>query len=348
MSARVRSAALAGYPLVAQMAGLDPVRMLREFHLPRRCLWEPEIRIPINAVRRLLERSAERGGLESFGLMMAEARRLSDLGPLGLLVREQPTVRLALEACAQYASRLNEALHLTLEEDGELVVLREELLFGAPRSSRQSTELAIGVIFRTLRYFLGSDWRPKRVCFAHAAPRDRAAHNRVFGVRVEFGHAFNGIVCTRADLDRSNPRADPGIARLARRMLESDAAARSDMTTLVRHLGLRLLGAGRLSIGNVADHLGIDRRTVHRRLLKEGHTYSEVMTGVKRELAARYLEDPERRLADVAELLGFATLSAFSRWYRIQFARPATAQRARLAKARARLRTRVPTDRRGT
>ena len=30
---------------------------------------------------------------------MAEARLLSDLGPLGLLVREQPTLRLALEAC---------------------------------------------------------------------------------------------------------------------------------------------------------------------------------------------------------------------------------------------------------
>jgi len=266
---------------------------------------------------------------------MAEARQLSDLGPLGLLVREQPTVRLALEACAQYANRLNEALHLTLEQQGEVVVLREELLFGALGSSRQSTELAIGVIFRTLRHFLGSDWRPKRVCFAHAAPRDRSVHNRVFGVRVEFGHAFNGIVCARSDLDRSNPRADPGIARLARRLLESDAAAPSDMTTHVRHLSLRLLGAGRLGIRSVAEHLGVDRRTVHRRLLEEGHSYSEVVTAVKRELAVRYLEDPERRLGDVAELLGFSTLSAFSRWYRSQFGRTATGHRAQLAKARA-------------
>jgi hypothetical protein len=39
-------------------------------------------------VRRLLEVSAERSGVEAFGLMMAETRRLSSLGPLGLLVRE--------------------------------------------------------------------------------------------------------------------------------------------------------------------------------------------------------------------------------------------------------------------
>jgi hypothetical protein len=48
----------------------------------------------------LLEASAERGGTEAFGLLMAEKRRLSNLGPLGILMREQPTMRQALEALA--------------------------------------------------------------------------------------------------------------------------------------------------------------------------------------------------------------------------------------------------------
>ncbi len=64
-------------------------------------------------MRRLLEASAERSGVEAFGLLMAETRRLSNLGPLGLLVREQPTLRLAAEALARYGNRLNEALFLT-------------------------------------------------------------------------------------------------------------------------------------------------------------------------------------------------------------------------------------------
>jgi AraC-like DNA-binding protein len=337
MRGLVRSATLAGYHEIAQVAGLDAVRMLRDFRVPGRSLWEPEIRIPVESVRRLLERSAQVSGLESFGLMMAEVRRMSDLGPLGLLVREQPTLRLALEACARYANRLNEALHLTLEEDGELVVVREELLFGRAGPARQSTELAIGVIFRILRHFLGTDWRPRRVCFSHAAPAERLVHHRVFGVQVEFGSAFNGIVCSRADLDRSNPRADPGIARLARQLLESNAApAESNMTALVRHHIVRMLSAGRCSVATVAAHLGVDRRTVHRRLLAEGHTFTELATAVKKELAARYLEDQQRRFADVAELLGFASSSGFSRWHRTHFRETATARRARVAEARRR------------
>ena len=92
MSGVIRSASLTNYAEVARSAGLDPLRMVREFGLPARCLDEPDLVIPIDAVRELLEASATRSGVEGFGLLMAEARRLSNLGPLGLLIREQPTL----------------------------------------------------------------------------------------------------------------------------------------------------------------------------------------------------------------------------------------------------------------
>ena len=116
MSDLTRSASLSSFGEVARKADLDPNALLREFDLPPRCLSEPELRIPVDSVRRLLEACADRSGVESFGLRMAQARRLSDMGPLGLLMREQPTLRLALEACADYANRLNAALYFTLEE----------------------------------------------------------------------------------------------------------------------------------------------------------------------------------------------------------------------------------------
>ena len=59
-----------------------------------------------------------------------------------------------------------------------MVVLREELIVGRSGSVRQSTELAIGVAFRMLRTFIGSEWRPRRMCFAYDAPADRSTHER--------------------------------------------------------------------------------------------------------------------------------------------------------------------------
>ena len=96
----IRSASLTNFAEVARKVGLDPARMLSKFGLPQRCLQDPELDVPIDKVRQLLEVSAERSNVEAFGLLMAETRQLSNLGPVGLLVREQPTARLAIEAFA--------------------------------------------------------------------------------------------------------------------------------------------------------------------------------------------------------------------------------------------------------
>jgi len=304
--------------------------MLREFDLPPRCLEDLEIKIPFDSVRRLLEVSAERSGVEAFGLLMAEARRLSNLGPLGLLVREQPTLRLAVQAFARYGRRLNEALLLAIEEAGDVVVLREELIIGRAGPVRQSTELAIGVAFRMLRSLLGSEWQPRRVCFAHEAPADRSVHERVFGRKVEFGHDFNGIVCARADLDLPNPNADPAMAKYAQQLLEASfAGSANEMSRQVRELVAMLLGSGACTIERVAQHMGVDRRTIHRHLAREQKTFSGIVDTVRRELAERYLKDRERSLAEVSLLLGFAAPSGFSRWYRRQFSGSASEARVR-------------------
>jgi len=330
MTGLIRSASLSQYAEVARRAGLNPERMLAEFGLPPRALVDPELIVPIDAVRRLLEASAERSGIETIGLQMAEARSLGNLGPLGLLVREQPTMRLALETLVREGRRLNNALFLTVDESGDVVVLREELIVGSSGPIRQSTELAIGVAFRALRAFLGNDWKPRRVCFAHEAPADRSVHERVFGRNVEFGHDFNGIVCARRDLDVPNPNADAGIARLAQQMLEQNLKRKDpDLEVQVRELVVALLGTGSCSIDRVAQHLGIDRRTIHRRLAHKGLTFSTLVDGVRRELAERYVAEGQRTLAEVSLMLGFSAPSGFSRWYRRQFSVTPVQGRAR-------------------
>ena len=267
--------------------------------------------------------------MEAFGLLMAETRQLSNLGPVGLLVREQPTLRQALQSLARYTRLLNEALFLTIEETGDVVVLREELIVGRAGPIRQSTELAIGVVFRMMRAYLGPAWRPRRVCFAHDGPADRSTHERVFGRTVEFGADFNGVVCARSDLERPNPNADPQMARYASQLLdEGFVQTRPRVVAQVRELIVMLLGSGRCTIDLVGQHLGVDRRTVHRQLATESQTYSALLDEVRRELAVRYMKSRDRPLADVSSLLGFSAPSGFTRWYRKQFNASPSAGRA--------------------
>ena len=94
----IRGAVLNNYVEVARSVGLDPYRMVAACNLPATCLTDAEAKVPAIAVARLLEASAGQSGRPDFGLLLAERRTLSNLGALALLVREQPTIRKALEA----------------------------------------------------------------------------------------------------------------------------------------------------------------------------------------------------------------------------------------------------------
>src|SRR5262245_17558975 len=124
----VRSASLTNYADIARKFRLDPYRLLSEFGLPQRCLREPELKVPMDPGRGLLEAFAERSGPLAVGVVMAETRRLSNVGPLRMLARAKPTLRAALEALADYTGRLNAALFLTIQEAGDVVVLREQFI----------------------------------------------------------------------------------------------------------------------------------------------------------------------------------------------------------------------------
>ncbi|MBL8378148.1 MAG: AraC family transcriptional regulator [Burkholderiales bacterium] len=320
MPARIRSASLSGYLDLARDCGLDGTQMLREFGINPRALADPEALIDVLAVRRLLEATSHRAGREDFGLRLAASRRLSNLGPISLVLRDSTTGREALETLLRHMRLLNTSLLTRIEDAGDVVIIREEFLLGEPGTLRQSLELAIGVMHRILQELLGQRWQARQVAFIHRAPLDPSTHYEVFGRRVAFNAEFNGIVCARGDLERPLERADPAMARIARkyveRSLESDRAGPAER---VRDLILALMPTGRCTVERVAGHLGVDRRTVHRQLSREGTTFRILLERARAELAERHARDGNRSLAEIGGMLGFADASAFSRWFRTAF-----------------------------
>lgn len=316
----IRSASLSGYVEVASSFGLDPRAMMRNVGLPWRCLDDPETLISVSAVCRLLERSAVAAKAEDFGLRMAYSRRLSNLGPVSLVLRQQPTGLQALQTLFRYLRLLNGSLLADLEESPGIVVIREHLVLGTPVATHQLMELAIGVIYQILRDLLGASWRPRRVCFAHRPPKDMRFHRAFLGAVVEFNAGFNGVVCASLDLERKLLPAEHGLAGFAQRFLDDALGRKSSASAeTVRQMIASLLGSGRCTIEKVAQNLGVSRRTVHRQLVAENTSFSALLDAVRREFVLRLLNDGDQSLAEVAEMLGFSSASAFAHWFRSAF-----------------------------
>lgn len=319
MPALIRSASLTNFTEIARQCGIDPLALLRAVGLPARCLDDPDMKISTDAVVRLLEMAARQAAEPAFGLRMGESRRLSNLGPLGLLLRDEPSLRHALEAIVRHIRVHNEALVIRLEVVGQLVLIREEFTMAPSESKRQATELVMAVIYRTLSVFMGVNWQPRLVCFTHSAPPQRSTHHRVFGKQVQFDHEFNGLVCSVSDLDQPNPSADPVMARYAQELVSSKSVGAPSFAHQVQQLILLLLPLGQCTADVVAQHMGCDRRTISRRLAAESCSFHGLVDAHRRQIVQQCLLEKSRPLSQVAGLLGFSAPSAFSRWYRDQF-----------------------------
>lgn len=325
----VRSASLVGFLDLAQSVGLDAYAMLRRAGLSPRSLEDPETPLSTVAVRALLEDSAQASGVEDFALRLASRRQLSNLGPISLVLTEEPTARAALDTLCRYLRLLNASLLTCIEEHDKVLVIREEILVAQTASTRQSMELAVGIMYRIVRELLGARWKPLRVCFTHRPPRDTSAHSAFFGIAVDFNSELNGIVCNAADLLVPQQGVNPEMARFARQYLDRALSGQHQSTqTTVRQLIAALLPGGRCSSQQVAQHLGVDRRTIHRHLAREGENFASLLQSVRAELVMRQVQDSDLPLAEVAQLLGFGTSAAFSHWFRGTFSCSAMQWRA--------------------
>jgi AraC-like DNA-binding protein len=315
----IRSACLTHYAEVARSVGVEPAKMLRKVRLPLACLNDPNMRVAVGSVRRLLEASAVAAGVGDFALRMAERGGIANLGAVGLLVREQATVRAAIEALARFIHIHDEAMRLEIEDKDDVVTIGLWLRGGRQRATRQSTELALARVHAIIRSLFSGDWRPLEVHFMHSPPRDSRNHRRFFGCNVTFDSELDGIVCAASGMDRPIPTADPAMARHMQSRVESIDVRSENWDDKVGELVRALLPSGNCTIVRVADHLACDRRTIHRHLLDRGTSFSTILDEQRAELVMRLIEDGNRPLVETAELLGFSAQSAMARWFRGHF-----------------------------
>lgn len=317
----VRSASLSNYLEVTRSLGLNPLPLLHDVGISASDLANPDTRIPLEACVKLLDNTAGEAGVEDLGLRMAEKRRLSNLGPLALLAYVETTVREALFALVRYLPLQTDAMSIKIEESRGIAIISEEHKRVRHFVNRHGVELSMGVLYRTLREFLGDTaWRPRSVCFTHGAPRDLSTHQRLFGAPVDFDSDMDALVCRSSDLDRPIPTADPVTTAHLHRFLSAIAnPVDADLATQVQQLITAQLPTGCCSAETVARQLGLPPSSFFRKMAQQERSYADILNEVRREFAMRYISNPQRPLTEVSSLLGFSGLSAFSRWFKQQY-----------------------------
>jgi AraC-like DNA-binding protein len=322
MRPRVRTNALTGYADLARSLGLDHAALLAAVGLDVADLDLADHWIPAAPVARLLQASAEAADCEDLGLRMAALRGLGALGPLGVVLREEPDLGSVLDLLIRYESVYNEALHLRLSRDGETATVLAWLEFGEPVQPDTALDLLMGSLVGIVRALVSPRWGPRSASFSRPAPRDPRPWREAFG-SVAFDQRSTGLVLTAADLELPLSASDPSLRPYTRQFLNSTVAGPSFGATTEREQVAEALEAllplGRMSVDHVARYLGMHPRALQRLLVDQGETFSSVLRATRARLAERYLPNARYSLTELSQLLGFSAPSAFTRWFVQQF-----------------------------
>ncbi|MDJ0610702.1 MAG: AraC family transcriptional regulator [Kiloniellales bacterium] len=316
---KILAAAGSGILAALERAGVPPAPLLNQAGLPPEAFRDPSNRIPLRRFVRLLELAARETGDPCFGLHHGAAYHLSEAGVLGYAMLSAPTVGAAAVNLTRFIRMQVDRLEVALEQDEAQARLGFRLTDAKITARRQYNERLLALAFNAFRDTTGTRWFPEAVCFEHEAPDDDSEHRRFFGAPLRFGQASNQLVFERGFLDRPLKTADPRLFQALVPQIETQlqAVPQGDgLAAEIQELLAASLKDGRPSLARVANELGLGTRTLQRRLKERDIAFWDLVEGTRRQLAESYLDEGRLTISEVAYLLGYSELSAFSRAYR--------------------------------
>lgn len=310
---QIRSVSLTSYLDVAHFVGIDGHQLLASAGILPGALDDPETRLPATSAIRLLERSAEASGCDSFGILMAQCRSFASLGPASLLLQHVDTVADVLAAMSASSRSFSDVLVVAVERSDDVALITCDV--APPYGRPQATDLTIALGVLALRGASGGRWAPEAVHFAHERPRNIRAFETFFSAPLQFDSHFNGFSCPVSMLDIPLPLADREMAQNARHLLSFRTLPEiaEPLLSHVKRSIILLLPEGRASLTNVAKNVGLSGRVLQRRLEAHGLTFATMISGTRRDLARQYLSSSGMQVREVAEQLGYSSATSFAR-----------------------------------
>ncbi len=330
----IRAGAWNGLAEMIRDLGGDPAEIFAMTGLPENFQSDPNAYIPVSLLVQTLELAASQLNQPDLGLRTGRNLYVV-LGTISLAVMNAATVREAVLTAARYIHIHNRAVAIDivpLPDDG-LELVKITVFNPSLGKSVQFTERLLAGLYHRLVAILGERWVPVEIRFPNKRLSTAETYKSAFGVVPVFESDDFGLVLTTKELNQSLTGRDENTLRWAEEHLETMGGAKPHTITEKVDLLIRgFLISNDCNMQQIADILGMHRRTLQRRLKEEGSSFEELKDTAKRDRADMLLARDDISLTDVAFMLGYSESSTFSRKARGWFGMSPSAYRKKLLK----------------
>ena len=300
-------------------AGVSAGPLLSKAGLTLDQIRDPARRIRVRDQIRFLNLASRALKEEFLGFDLALHVDFRELGLLYYVLSSSANLKDALERAARYSRIVNEGIH------PELVTRKYHGIsvryVGVSRHlDRHQIEFWMVALVRICRKLTGLRIVPHSVRFVHVRESAPPSIGSLLGDNVEFGAPVDEIIFA-SNLEQipvigADPYLNQLLVKYCEEALADEPAKAGSFRSSVENAIVPLLPHGKAEVGEIASRLGVSRRTLARRLALEGLSFSELLEDLKLHLARRYLADEYLSISQIAWLLGYQEIGAFSRAFK--------------------------------
>lgn len=312
---------VSGFIRHAAERGADEPALRAVAGLPSSPDLDPNRRLPLDTYVEVVREATRQSGDPALAIHFAESTHFADLSIVGLIGYASATMRDALDQLNRFGQLVTDIAtagpeRFTLSTEADGLWLTDNRI-DQPRFP-ELTEMTFVRMVAGTRQFGDSPY----CSLAEVTHEDRGTGGeleRALGVKVRFGSTRNALRVSVAWQDypiAQYPRYAFGLFCAHADKLLAELEASKSMAGAVERAILPHLHTGQPSATSIARQLGLTEQGLYRALRGEGTTFGEVLSALRHRFAVGYLAEPRATLKEIAYLLGYSDVSAFSRAFR--------------------------------
>jgi AraC-like DNA-binding protein len=303
--------------------GIGPDTVLERTGLTLTEVRDPHTLTSIGQYLTACENIVAAGAEFSDAFAIGSRLHLSAYGMYGYALMCSPTMRDFFDFAVRYQPLATPTVRLGWRAEGDFAIWQFREIYRDVMSSEVRTFLVrqqMKMTFTHIRDTAGSDNLPVCALFALAEDEHAPEDARELSCACLYGQEANELHYPVGILEQTPELGN----RLTRTMLEETCDRLIGQSRISSGLSgevyqLLLLAPSHFpSMTAIADQLGLQERTLRRRLAAEDTSYGEIVDDVRRKLAIEYLQTTRMSVDDVAWKVGFSDSAnlrrAIRRW----------------------------------
>ncbi|MCD6061846.1 MAG: AraC family transcriptional regulator [Moraxellaceae bacterium] len=315
--------ALQQYLRSAEACGLSREKMLAEAGIPAEVLLDNNSRLPGDVLQRLLSYVLPRCGNPLFGLQTSYYIQPGSYSVVGYIAMTSNTLAEAVSRVPQYEKLVGDMGTSVIEHEPGAIVVRWNCRFSDVQVRRHIIENVLASWTSYSRWMADAqDLSPLAVRFEHEPPADRTLlkqYQQIFRCPVYFNQPMSAIVISPQIFEFPLRQPDVNLRETLEQHAQVSLAALKEKYSLsdqVRSLLRAMLADSSPRKEFVAEQMGMNVRTLHRKLADEETSYQLILDDLRAELARKYLQQSALSVEEIARRLGFTESRSFIRYFK--------------------------------